>query len=590
MVNRRRFGRYGLRPDLRCLLSLTLLALAALVQDPTRELAAATLTAEVDRRQLYVHEPLLFTLRLTDSDTRLRAEGLDPNVDLSRLTRDFELGVPRSSHRYNIHRNRGRSTSELQVLLFPKREGELEIPAFTVEGLHTAPIPIRVLPAPPDPAPEVFARSGATKRTVWVGERTVAYLDLYYRVALRNARLGGSLDTEPKRLRLRPLPDEERRETHAGLEYRVTRTAWSITPVTAQPITLLFPDVWVETEAGKKIRLPFTDDRLEVRPLPPGIPPDLLVGRPRLSQALSSGTATVHTPLTWTITLEAAVDLLALPESLALAETPGIKLYSNRPQRQWRPSPDPETGTPLATARYDITVIPLRAGELALPAPVIPYFDPQTRRLERATLPPLTLTVAAPSTPAVPPDAVEEERTPDNLAQDRDGKGTEERGGDTTEDRRDELWAGLAALFALLWLATLWLWWRARRQRPSHGAGDPTPPWNTDPHPAGDGSPYARRLCVALGSSTLETGLQRWEARHGPDPALRRLVAQVQSFHYGPRKEEMDATAIEAGLQDLERRIQNRTEKETRHPASEEAASDPWRPDHFGRRASPPRD
>ena len=63
-------------------------------------------------------EYVLLTLSLVNSDTRLRAAGISPNIDLTLLTRDFELGVPREDHRFNILRDRGRSTSELKVELF----------------------------------------------------------------------------------------------------------------------------------------------------------------------------------------------------------------------------------------------------------------------------------------------------------------------------------------------------------------------------------------------------------------------------------------------------------------------------------------
>ena len=73
-------------------------------------LFAATLEARVDKKELVSNEHLTLTLALINSDTRLRATGINPNIDLSILTDNFELGIPQSSNRYSPFRNRGRSS------------------------------------------------------------------------------------------------------------------------------------------------------------------------------------------------------------------------------------------------------------------------------------------------------------------------------------------------------------------------------------------------------------------------------------------------------------------------------------------------
>jgi 23S rRNA A1618 N6-methylase RlmF len=47
---------------------------------------ATTFTATVDRAQLSQEEHIILTLSLMNSDIRLRAEGANPNIDLSVLT------------------------------------------------------------------------------------------------------------------------------------------------------------------------------------------------------------------------------------------------------------------------------------------------------------------------------------------------------------------------------------------------------------------------------------------------------------------------------------------------------------------------
>ncbi|HGX91877.1 MAG TPA: hypothetical protein ENK35_01020, partial [Candidatus Tenderia sp.] len=66
----------------------------------------AIFTASVDRQQLSLHEKLTLTLSLNNSDVRLRAEGVNPTIDLSVLHGDFDVGVPQVSSRYNIYQGR----------------------------------------------------------------------------------------------------------------------------------------------------------------------------------------------------------------------------------------------------------------------------------------------------------------------------------------------------------------------------------------------------------------------------------------------------------------------------------------------------
>jgi hypothetical protein len=139
--------------------------IAALLAVGQAQAASGTFTAAVDRTELYQNEHVVLTLSLADSDTRLRAEGVKPNIDLTLLTDQFELGVPRTDFRFNMAREERRSTSELTVELFPKRSGRLTVPAFAVDGLRTEPIALQVLPLPADARPRYLPAAALPDRT-----------------------------------------------------------------------------------------------------------------------------------------------------------------------------------------------------------------------------------------------------------------------------------------------------------------------------------------------------------------------------------------------------------------------------------------
>jgi|GEM_PF-3109726 len=518
---------------------------------------AASLHARVDRSTLAVNEPLLLSLKLLNSDTRLRARGLNPNVDLSVLNGDFELGIPRTSHRYNIERNRGRSTSELTVQLFPRHSGKLTIPPFSIDGLRTREITLKVLPAATDKSAAVFVRSGTTAVTVWRGQQTIAFLDLYHRVALKSAELGGRLDTTPLQLSLTTLPQRKFHTTINGFDYQVVRRAWQLTPLSDEPITVLFPDIWVVTRAGRKIRLPFSQSAITVKPLPANIPPGTLIGKPQLTQHLERGERQLNTPIPWQISLTAAANLNSLPEDLPLLTNQHtLKVYLDHAQRHLVADSDPNQ--PLSSATYQGYLIPLQSGTITTPTIQLPYFDPREGRLKTATLKGQTLQIS--SAPQVTGTTI----MPGTATLAATGKQ------EASFQQQSALgWQLATLLLSLLWLVTLALWWWQHRKRGAdRGKAIGTPTTFT----MNGAQPLSTRLHEALQARSLEQGLRQWEQAHGPDPQLRQLIRDLQGFYYGRKQEDEQA---------LHTRVSTAIARICAAGPRRQAPPSPWQPEHF---------
>jgi hypothetical protein len=493
-----------------------LLILCSLFAAANGYAASGNFTAAVDRKDLYQNEHVVLTLSLTNSDTRLRAEGVTPNVDLTVLTDQFEIGVPRADFRFNIAREERRSTSEITVELFPKRSGRLTIPAFAVDGLRTQPIALQVLPLPADARPEVFARSGVAKRTLHVGEQTLLYLDLYYRTNLKQAEFGGSLETEPLQIEVHALPNQDRSEKVDGLDYKVTRSAWAVSPQSSAPVTLHLPALWIETQAGKQWRLPAQEQRITVQALRADLAPGTLAARPQLTQS-TFGPATAGRIVPWQITVQAAVGLNTLPEQLPLAPTTNeFKIYFDPPERRLETQAG---GGVDSIAVYKGYLMPLAAGTFTVPTIEIPYFDAQHSAVEHITLPGQTLQVAAgeqsPEEPSAPAPLVTSS-APTQPA---------------IEDKTSALtgWQIATAGFLGAWLITLGLWWRQSASHRIRRKKIETSVTTTRGHA------LKQQLLAALGDArTLEQGLREWERRYGVDEEVSAAVRAVQRLCYQP--------------------------------------------------------
>lgn len=479
-------------------------------------LFAATLTATVDKKEVVMGEHVILTLSLVNSDTRLRAEGISPNIDLTLLTRDFDLGVPREDHRFNIFRNRGRSTSELIVELFPKQAGKFIIPSFSVDEVSSEPVQIQVHKGTVEATPEIFVRSGVTKKSVWQREQTIVYLDLYHRIELKSAKLGGDIDIEPTQLELHKLNQSERTEKVAGIAYNVVRTAWAITPFLSQDYKIYLPDIWVETNDGRKVRLPFDEQSIETKTLPANVPPLAIIGKPVLSQTNFTETAQVNSVLPWNITIRAPAGPASFPETLPALNMPdNIKLYRDTTER----TIDQASDQIMGVANYHAYLIPLMAGEFILPEIRMPYFDPEKGAMDIAILDSQQISVepALQSLTSSTPNIDLPASTLESIAIPHSQKPL-------------FAWKILAIASTTLWLATLGAWWYMRRKSIDAMT-------LRKPVPVQTGQcPLQTALLDAFGSRTLEEGLNKWEQLHGRDIEIYNTVRAVQKHYYGETK------------------------------------------------------
>jgi len=526
---------------------------------------AAEFSASVDRKELLLQEHVVLTLSLVNSDTRLRAEGISPNIDLSVLTKEFDIGTPHVENRYNIYRGQGRSTSALSVDLFPRRAGRLTIPPFTIDGLSTAPVTIVAHPLPAGSLPEIFSKAGVSAQSVWQRQQVVAWLDVYHRIELKTASIGEYLETEPMAIELmehQDLPQSERKETVRGVAYGVTRIAWALFPKQSGTLTIHLPDVWAVTADGRKLRLPHQQQHVEIKALPADVSADIAVGTPILTQTTPSPAPTVNNISTWTVTVRGPFSRFALPDTLPLAAMPAhIKVYSDHGQR----NTETVTAGLTSVVSYTLSALPQDGGTFQLPPLRVPYFDIARGAMAVTELPGARFTVpggaadtTAPSNHPVPAAATQQPAT---------------SGGDNALT-----WQLATLLFAVLWLVSMMLLWRRSRASLPKAANDAPaarePPAPTIHHP------LQAQLLAAFGSRTLEQGLDAWERHHGRDEQLRATVRAVQQLCYGSG-EDTDNAALSRAVGDAIMKI--RAQSASGSPAG----NDPWRPESFT--ASPAR-
>lgn len=476
---------------------------------------AAEFTAEVDRNQLNTDEHILLTLSLTNSDTRLRAQGVSPNIDLSVLTPDFDLGTPDEKNHYNIFRNRGRSTSSLSIALFPKHTGTFTLPAFFIDGLTTAPIVIEVKAL--SNAPLAFTQAEINQKKVWAGQQLVIHLDLFARTPLESAKLGSALETEPVPLELIEhirLPRTDRTEERNGFTYQVLRTTWVLHPMEPGALDIHLPDAWLVTKTGDKLRLPQSKLTVDVQTLPAGIPKNVFIGKPGISITPLDTKHIANQISNWQYSLTVANHSSLIPASLRFPSSDNLKLYTGKGQLDRVEHKD----FVEFKMNYTLSVLPKAAGKTTLPPLTLNYFDTDSESLQTLIVPTPDFTVL---------DASHNQNTNTAISSD---KVAQEQNNQTSEVVP---WQISTATLLLIWLSTLYYFMRSPKNKPTSDAPSHTRR-QTNRHP------HLTKLTQTFGSRTLEEGLQQWEKINTPNIALRKLVKTVQAHYYAHSKKVSD--------------------------------------------------
>jgi len=511
---------------------------------------AAEFSAQVDREQLTATEHLDLTLSLINSDTRLRAQGIDPNIDLSVLTKDFDVGTPTDSNRFNLYRGAGRSTSEIHVTLFPKHAGELMIPTFNVDGLATQAIAIHVATAKDDAVPDIFSRASLSATTVWQRQQVLVHLDVLSRVAMTEAKLGGDMESSPSpfnSLEYRRLAVTQQEESQHGFTYRVLRTTWAFFPDSAGDWTLTTPDSWLITATGEQRRLPRETLKLTVRALPAEVDEKMMVGVPQVTLEQLQSQPQVNKLNSWQFVLRAPVSYRNVPGQPLFKPAPGMQMYADNPT-----SETVETATGIEqVAHYVFAAFPMQQGMLPTPAVRFAYFDPDSGSIQYRDVdgPTLTITVAANTMPTKTELATNTSTSNNNV--------------DATP------WQIATASVTGAWLLTLALWRQSREPKQPKRFVTASEKQHVDHRP------LETALLQAFGTRSLAEGLQHWQSAHGGDHEMARVVSAVQTYYYGPAADASTPNVM------LATEVQRLCETLCTATANRDETLSPWAPESF---------
>ncbi len=441
-------------------------------------LLAASITLTTDRDEVALNETfqLVFTVRGEQTG----------EPDFSMLDRDFQLlGTSSSSQISMINGNTTRSKI-YTLRVVPKKTGELVIPSITFGKDQSEPSRIRalessrVVPGIPDVTDSMRIDVSVDVPNPYVQQQVLLTIKILRRINWQQASLS-ELDAGGNDLLAEQLGEDKHYSTMLeGKSWEVIERRFALFPqqsgeIEISPFMLTVSVADENRQGRRRSRDPFDSFfsrrpmvqktarsdaiKLQVKPALEGVRPWLTATDLKLQETWSVDTRQLQVGESVTRTIAIIADGVSVGQlpQLKPAEVSGIKRYPDQPQTN-------EQATShglLSTSSQKFALIPAQAGEFEIPPLEVNWWNVSTDRMEIARLSGRTIKVSGvlateiETTPTVPVPAV--------LQPLSEGEST---AAPVVPVSRINDWLILSnIILAVLWLATLYAWWRGRKGR-----------------------------------------------------------------------------------------------------------------------------
>jgi len=367
----------------------------------------ADIMASISDEQIDTSETIELTVRIdgqVDTDAP-DFTGLERNWTIEsqqqRSKSTFNLGVTGATQR---------NFTEWILILAPKRDGELQIPSLSWQGMRSRSFTIKVDPISTQLQSlidqQAFFRTSVSGDTVWIQEQIIYQVELFYagRVQLIS---GMPPPPDLPNAIVQPL-DNARSATRMinDRTYGVTTILYAIFPQSAGTLTLPPEQLSAYINAPgvirgrKRINIHSSGHSIEVRSPPDSYPANqtwLPARRLDITETWKTPAEDMQVglPATRVLTLTAAGLPASLLPNIVPDDLPDARIYEDPPIAQERLGQRGITGI----RSYTHSLIPTIPGSLTIPEARIGWWDVQENRFREAVIPARTYQVrlASPS-------------------------------------------------------------------------------------------------------------------------------------------------------------------------------------------------
>ena len=470
---------------------------------------AAAPMVSVDHTQVPLDGRITLQIVAQDSD--------DSNPNLNPLSLDFNVLGTTMSSEIRLINNKVSREKTWSIILTPKRSGTLTIPSLSLGKEKTNPITIRVAAAATDPAnpptqesPQnkepIFMQTSVVPKTVYEGQAGLYTVKMFYNTSVREPALAIPDMGDAKLIHIGT--DTNQRTTIDGKNYQVLEQHYAVIAQKDGVLELKSPLLQgyrLDLTRSDSFNNPWQPFRISAPSV--SLKVNTVPGMSKSTWWLPSTKITLTdswsdnppqfqsgVPVTRTLTLTAQnVTAEQLP-SIAPKQNKGFQLYPDKPLLN-----TDSNGFQLQASRTEKTAyLPNASGQLVIPAITIDWWNTDSNSPKKLTIPAYTVNVAdsantvtgtAPTPLSLRNDAVQNIQPTNN------------------RHWYQRPFVILSIMLALIWITTVFLWWRSSKPLATAKAHTP--------HPNGNAVKTMRQL-----RSDLKKACQENNALHAKNALL----------------------------------------------------------------------
>lgn len=379
------------------LTSIILPVLASLLLTLGNNALAATLTANVDRKQITENDSFRLFLRFDEQ------VGFG-QPDLTALKKDFRVINQQRSNQFRSMNGKTVSFTEWTLVLSPLRTGNLVIPALEFNGEKSQRIEVSVNELPQSVkeqiAKEFFFDIEIDRDSTYVQAQVLYTEKLYYSVNHEDAALSSLKVADAHVIKLGE--DRHYNTSINGQRMGVYERRYAIFAeesgemvIPGQQFSANVVNSYNRWSRGRPVSVVGKPIRIQVKATPATYPQSPWLPSPQISisdrWSKPYSEWQVGEPVTRNITINAqGLSGSQLP-SIALPIVEGLKYYPDQSEHQDHTDSLGIQGV----YQQSMAIVPTQSGRITVPEMRIPWWNIETNRLEYAILPAQTVDVAA---------------------------------------------------------------------------------------------------------------------------------------------------------------------------------------------------
>ncbi len=362
----------------------------------------ASLSSQVDRTQIESNE----TLQLTVTYSGKSSNG-EPNF--SQLQSDFEIISNSRQQQYSWINGEQKSSTDWKLLLLPKKQGLLTIPALNFNGDTSKAISIVVRAANTNPAAganqPVFIQTSIDKDSAYIQEQIMLTHRLHYSLPLQDISIS---EFDIPDAIIQQVSEERFNKRINGKNYSIIEVKFALFPQSVGKLSIPQQRFSAFETSGSQfggffsrgnrlVRL--TEEKtIDILPKPSHISAANWLPSSQVtleeSWSDSSDTLTAGEPITRTIKMTALGLTASQIQPLPSIENTGLKLYPDQAVLE-----DKQTNRGILGVRAEsVAIVPNQEGQLRLPAIELKWWDTVNNRIQTSRLPEKIFTVVAATT------------------------------------------------------------------------------------------------------------------------------------------------------------------------------------------------